>query len=198
MRIFAFILAFTICFPLIGQNPQVAPNGPREDGNIEEQIDYLIKESNNYKNYKVIEKTSLNKLKSNILDSLASVRNRLSQTKSTLTEKNNTIQTLNGKMEALQADLDKTNTEKNSISLFGMNMGKGAFKALMGFIIAALAGLLGLFIFRFKESNVNTVRTKKDLAELQKSFEEHRKRSLEREQKAMRRLQDEINKKSGV
>jgi len=198
LRIFTFALALMLSFSLIGQNLQQTINGPRENGNIEEQIDFLVKESNNYKEYKVIPKVKMEKLKANILDSLAAVRNKLRQSNTTLSEKNNTIQSLNSKLEGLQKELDNTNLEKNSISFLGMNMGKGAFKTLIGLIIAGLAGLLGLFVFRFKESNINTVQMKKELAELQTEFENHRKRSLEREQKAMRRLQDEINRKSGV
>ncbi len=198
-------LSIIFCFVILSISTQVAGqdflnsnSGPREDGSIEEQIDYLVKESNNYKTYKVIPKVKIQKLKANILDTLASVRGKLREAKNTLGEKNNSIASLNTRLSDLQSNLDQTNTEKNSISFLGMNMGKGAYKTLMWFIVAALASLLGFFIFKFKESNIDTVSTRKDYEELQKEFEEHRKRSLEREQKAMRKLQDELNRKSQV
>jgi len=198
ISIVLFTFALLISNNGFGQDLLSDERGPREDGNIEEQIDFLIKESNNYQTYKVIPKVKIQKLKANILDSLASVRGKLRETKNTLGEKNSSIASLNTRLTDLQDKLDQTNADKDSISFLGMNMGKGAYKTLMWLIIGGLAGLLGLFIFKFKESNVDTVSTRKDYEELQREFEEHRKRSLEREQKAMRKLQDEINRKSGV
>ncbi|MEX0314527.1 MAG: tRNA (guanine-N1)-methyltransferase, partial [Allomuricauda sp.] len=51
-----------------------------------------------------------------------------------------------------------------------------------------------LFIYRFRNSNVLTSQAKEALADLEKEFEEHRRRALEREQKISRQLQDELNK----
>jgi len=198
VSILVFFSAIVFSTTTFGQDLLSNNSGPRENGNIEEQIDFLVKESNNYQQYKVIPKVKMQKLKVNILDTLSAVRGRLSQTRNTLSEKNNSIASLNTRLSELQAKLDQTNTEKDSISFLGMNMGKGAYKGLMWLIIAGLASLLGFFIFRFKSSNVDTVRIRSEYEELQNDYEEHRKRSLEREQKAMRKLQDEINRKSGV
>ncbi|WP_407267387.1 hypothetical protein R8G64_12630 [Tenacibaculum maritimum] len=43
-----------------------------------------------------------------------------------------------------------------------------------------------------------TKEAKNNLAEIEQEFEEHRKKSLEKEQKIRRQLQDEINKQRGV
>ncbi len=65
---------------------------------------------------------------------------------------------------------------------------------LMWTAIGILLLLLIIFIIRFKASNAITVKAKENLATMQDEFEEHRKRSIEREQKLRRELQDEINK----
>lgn len=201
MRNFSFFLIFiavVVTTSLSAQTLQTAPSGPREDGNIEEQLDYLILKENNYKTYKVIPRVKMDRFKTSVMDTLAQIRKNLQTANNTLSERNTTITSLNKNITTLQSNLDATNTEKNSISFFGMNMSKGGYKTLMWLIIGGLATLLGMFIFRFRQSNVDTVQTKKDLEDLQKEFEEHRKRSLEREQKAMRKLQDEINRKGGA
>jgi hypothetical protein len=54
--------------------------------------------------------------------------------------------------------------------------------------------LLLLFVFRFRQSNVLTQEAKTKLADLEAEYEEHRRKSLEREQRISRQLQDEINK----
>ncbi len=183
---------------LKAQTDRAVIDGPRENGTIEEQLDYMIIKENSYQTYKVIPKVKMERFKTNVLDTLAGIRNKLQTTNNTLAERNATITSLNDSVKKLQADLDATNLEKNSVSFLGMNMSKGGYKSLMWLIIAGLAGLLGFFVFRFRESNVSTVQTRKDYEDLQVEFEDHRKRSLEREQKAMRKLQDELNRKGGA
>ena len=53
---------------------------------------------------------------------------------------------------------------------------------------------LKLFAYQFKNANTVTKKAKLDLSELETEFEQHRKTALKREQKVMRKLQDEINK----
>jgi len=65
-------------------------------------------------------------------------------------------------------------------------------------VVGILAALLFLFIYRFNASNRITREVKAKLSETEHEFEEHRKRALEREQKVMRKLQDEINKNKGA
>ena len=49
-------------------------------------------------------------------------------------------------------------------------------------------------MYKFKNSNVITKEAKKTLEETEEEFQEHRRVALEREQKIMRKLQDELNK----
>ena len=75
-----------------------------------------------------------------------------------------------------------------------MLMSKTSYNILLWSIIGGLLAFLLFFIYKFKNSNAVTKQAKLSLAETEEEFEEHRKRALEREQKVMRRLQDEINK----
>lgn len=165
-----------------------------ETGTIENQIDNLISTSNNYQDYKVIRKASIFQLKTNILDSLSSLGQSMSASQNRVREQEKTISSLNTQMKQVQEDLEQTNKEKGSISFMGMQMNKGAYQGLMWTIIAGLLGLLGFFVLRFKSSHSVTAQARKDLEEVRHEFDEHRKRSLEREQKAMRKLQDVLNK----
>ena len=73
-------------------------------------------------------------------------------------------------------------------------MSKPTYKLIVWSFVGVLIVLLSFFIFKFKNSNVLTLEAKKALAEMEEEFENHRRRALEREQKVMRKLQDEINK----
>mgnify|MGYP000848115552 CR=1 FL=1 len=71
---------------------------------------------------------------------------------------------------------------------------EGLFKTIMLSIIGGLVLFLLFFISKFKQSISITKQTKSNLKEVEDEYEEHRKKALEREQKVMRRLQDELNK----
>ena len=63
------------------------------------------------------------------------------------------------------------------------------------FIVIGLIAILAFFIFRFKQSNLITKASKLALEQSEKEFELYKEKALEREQKAMCMLQDELNKK---
>ena len=101
---------------------------------------------------------------------------------------------LKSNLSNTQSDLETTNSEKNNMALFGMQMSKISYNMLMWSIIGALLILLIFFIYKFKNSNAITRKANHNLAEIEEEFNEHRKIALEREQKVRRQLQDEINK----
>ena len=169
-------------------------------GTLESQFDYMFKKSFRWTDpktglrYKTIKVNELYKFRGNAFDSLA-------QAKAKFNEANTTIATQRQEIENLKADLGKTNEnltsvtkEKDSISFLGIPMSKAGYNTVLWSIIAALSVLLGIFIGRFKRSNVITVEAKNAKAEIEEEYESHRQRSLEREQKLRRELQDEINK----
>ena len=165
-----------------------------DTGSVKNQFDYLIDESYSYKDYKNIKLNWLTKLKSNISDSLAvAKKTKLSNLKTINTQKQ-TIKNLEDSLVKLETTITTLTTEKQSISLFGNQLGKSFFKTLMFSIIGILIILLVFFISKFKQSNNITIHTKGALKEVEEEFDSHRKTALEREQKVMRKLQDELNK----
>ncbi len=169
-------------------------------GTLESQFDYMFKKSFRWTDpktglrYKTIKVNELYKFRGNAFDSLA-------QAKAKFKEANTTIATQRQEIENLKTDLGKTNEnltsvtkEKDSISFLGIPMSKAGYNTVLWSIIAGLSVLLGIFIGRFKRSNVITIEAKNAKAEIEEEYESHRQRSLEREQKLRRELQDEINK----
>ena len=90
--------------------------------------------------------------------------------------------------------LQNTEQRENEISFLGIQTSKTAYNSIVWTIIIALAVILLFFIYKFKNSNLVTRETNIKLDELEKEFELHRQRSLEREQQLNRKLIDEINK----
>jgi len=112
----------------------------------------------------------------------------------TINSQKRTIDSLKLTLNSSGDTITNLNSQIESISFIGIQFKKETFKTIMLSIIGVLAALLFLFITKFKSSNSVTTQTKLNLKEVEDEYEDHRKRALEREQKVMRRLQDELNK----
>lgn len=164
------------------------------EGTIDNQFEYVIRRSNNYQEFKVVKKTWLYELKAHTIDTLNALHKELSDTQATVNSQSNEINQLKSDLSSTKTNLDNTNKQKDSMALFGMQMSKGGYNALMWTIIAALLALLLLFVYKFNNSNSVTKQAKRTLLETEEEYEEYRRNALEREQKVRRQLQDEINK----
>lgn len=192
-----FIIVFTCLFSLtsFSQNDSEEDKPSLNSGTIDSQFDFVIRKSGKYQEYKVVKQTWMYTLKAHVLDSLQAVHKDLSETQAVVKKQNQEISDLKANLSNTQTDLDQTNTEKDSMTLFGIPMSKTNYKVLMWVIIGALLALLIFFIYKFKNSNDITREARHNLSEIEEEFEEHRKTALEREQKVRRQLQDELNKK---
>ena len=192
----SLILFFTLSLSLLAQETAAIDDDKLSlnSGTIDNQFEYVIRRSNNYQDYKVIKKVWLYALKAHTIDSINAIQKQLDETKTVIKNQTQEISKLKTSLSATQGTLDKTNTEKDSMSLFGMQMSKTAYNTLLWSLIGGLLALLLFFIYKFKDSNTITRDAKKALTDTEEEFEEHRRVALEREQKVRRQLQDEINK----
>ncbi|NNC51399.1 MAG: tRNA (guanine-N1)-methyltransferase [Flaviramulus sp.] len=169
------------------------------NSSINNQFEYVLKKSGNFRGtngqmYEAVRLSMFLTLRAHTIDSLKTVHKDLADTRVIVTNQANEISELKSKLESTQATLEKTNSEKNRMAFFGMQMSKSGYNVLMWSIIIGLLTLLIFFIYKFKNSNSITANAKKALEEIEEEFDEHRRTALEREQKVRRQLQDEIIK----
>ena len=185
-------LALFICISINAQ--ETSPKQSIDSGTIENQFDYIITKSNRYQDYKVVKQIWLLRLKRVVNDSLNVIRKELADTKVTLNEREAEITSLTNELDNSKKNVASLNNEKDSINLFGILISKPFYNTILWSIIGVLLVLLLIYIFRFNRSNTITKDSNEKFDELEKEFEDHRHRSLEREQQLRRKLQDEINK----
>lgn len=191
------LLIITLTFQTQGQTPP-----PQElsltSGPIEDRFEFIFKNSRNYREdgrrYEVVRYEYLLALKGYTVDSLNALKEKLKSTEGLVLNQNEEIESLKNSLNTTKENLDNTIEEKDSMSLFGMQMGKTGYNVLMWSIIAGLSALMVFFILKFKSSNSLTKAAQHKLDELESEFDEHRRIALEREQKVRRQLQDEIMK----
>ncbi len=161
---------------------------------LENQFDKIYRTSTSYQIYKVISKERFQRLKLNVLDSLKASKKTISEKETLLKVEKETVAKTKTLLTKTQSELDMALKKENSISLFGMQLSKTAYNILLWSIITTLILALSYFIFKFFRSNILTKEAQNNLLEVEQEFEQHRKKSLDREQKLRRKLQDEINK----
>ena len=171
-----------------------APVEEAKPTTLEGVFQQLIDRSGAWQNFKMLDRGKLAAFQRSMTDSINGVRSQLVAEKQKVKENEATIKDLNDKITEIQAALDQTKDQKDSVNFFGALVSKGLYNTIMWGIVLALASLLVLYIYKFSNGNVVTKKSINDLNELQEEYENYRKAAIEREQKVRRQLQDEINK----
>ena len=167
-----------------------------EDNTINSQFDEVIEGSNNYQDYKVVKRYKLTQLQKNTVNRIESLKEEIVTSNKTIEEQKLKIENLKAELNNTQNNLNQVTEEKDQISFFGIATDKGTYQTIMWVIVFALVLILVFFIYKYKQSNVLTKEAKKNLAENEAEFDEYRKKSLEKQQKLGRQLQDEKNKQN--
>jgi preprotein translocase subunit SecF len=165
-----------------------------DTGTVKQQIEYVVKKSYDYNEFEVIKKTWVNKLKKNILDTLAKSQKELVHAYSEIDMRDEDIDSARAKITDLESQLATVTKEKNSISFFGVLVAKSVYNSITWGIIITLISIVAILFILFKRSNTVTRSTRSDLDELKEEYEAHRKRSREREEKMARKHLDEVLK----
>ena len=167
-----------------------------DSGTIEQQFDYIINKSTKYKDFQLIRKASILKVKAHALDSVKVIRTELNSSKKSAIDAKNSAEKLSTEVKNLNAQIESISKDVDSISFIGMPLSKSGYNSFVWIIIAALFGGLATFILLFKKGHVTTKNAQTDLDKINTEFESFRKKALLKEQETMRKLQDEINKHS--
>ena len=159
-------------------------------GTIDSQFEYIYDASNNYQEYKVVKKSNLDKLRSNMLDSMRTMRAEVMELKTQLTSKNDSISSLNQVLDQTEAEKQEAIEAKDNFSIFGIAIHKAVYSSLMWLFVGGLGIALAFFSFQYFRSFKKIRKAQKDLEEVQEEFDQHRKNTLERERKLKRELID--------
>ena len=178
----------------------VSQTSPEEtdDTSVKGQFESLYKKSGSYQKYKVIEKNAYSLLQKSILDSVKNLKQTIDTKQHLINEHENKLASLQKEISTLNSQLEESSKIENQISFLGIGLTKANYNIFVWVIVFTLLGLLIFFMYRFKNSNLVTKETRILYEEIEQEFEQHKKKSLEKEQQLRRRLQDEINRQRGI
>jgi large-conductance mechanosensitive channel len=167
-----------------------------ESGTIESQFDYIITKSSTFKEFQLIRKTSILKVKKNALDSLNNLSSQYGTIKASVAPLQSEIKTLEGEIVNLKAEVETTAQDKDSITFLGKKLNKASYNTFVWSLVVILIVALAFFILQFKNSHAVTKKAKNNIDKVEEELEEFKKKAMKKEQELMRKLQDELNKNS--
>ncbi len=192
MKKILFSSLFILCFSVTSFG-QVS-----SETTIDENFSELITSSNNFKGYKVVDSEQLTKLQKLTSNRIEELKAEIAASDESAKKLEEEMLTLEAQLADLEIQLQEITAEKDSIAFLGMPFEKSAYKTIMWGIVGVLVLALILFVVKFRRSHIHTKEARKNLEEVEKEFEAYRAKSLEKEQRLGRLLQDEKNKQMKV
>ena len=164
--------------------------------NVKSQISLLLSRSKRYSNTYGMSIRRFSIVSNNIMDTISLIKKEAISYKKSILEKDNKISLLEMKAKNDSSEIVKLSSTRNEILFLGTNYDKNIFNPLLYTIVfVLLIGLIILSVF-YRKSYVITNQVTNAFREIEEEFEEYKYKSLDRERKLMRKLQDEINKKN--
>ena len=171
-----------ICNFLFDAEGQVIPQ-VLDTGTINQQLEYLQKNTNIYNNYRAVRNDMFLRLKSNVLETKSNLESEIQRLNTDLESNKTKIDTLQSQLTATRADLEEAIKTKNSFSLLGINIDKVLYNTVLWVIILALAVFITITFLLYKRSMVTTSHCKKDLDEIKNQFDAYKKQTREKQEK---------------
>jgi hypothetical protein len=165
---------------------------------LPQQFDKIYRTSTSYQEYKVISKARFQALKANVTDSLNILKKEVQSKSQLISSQKDSIRDIKKVSDTFQTDLNLTVAEKNNINFLGIGFSKSTYNIIVWSLIVLLTIFLLYFSYKYKNSYVITSEARENLKEVEDEMATYKKKSLEREQKLRRELQDEINKQRGA
>jgi hypothetical protein len=144
---------------------------------IRGQIEYVEGHTRIYENYRAIREDIYQKLNKNILDTISSEKNRVTELKNLNAALNGRTDSLNVLLASTREQLNEVTATKNKIRVLGLEINKTAYNSIMWTLLGVVLFLMIIGFLIFRRNLVVLLRTEKDLKELREEFEAYRQSS---------------------
>lgn len=185
-----FVFLFFYASQEVFAQEDTTPKPSLDSGTIDSQFEYIYNSSNNFQEYKVVKRTNLDKLKSNILDSIIVSRDKVASLNLELNSQKDSIRNLNAKLTTTETEKQEAIEAKDNFEFLGIGIDKAVYSSFMWLLVAGLVVALIFFSMQYFRSFKKIKKSQLDLEEVQEEFDQHRKNTLERERKMKRELID--------
>ncbi len=193
MKCFTTLLCLLAIQPLRAQNA-TPETGDWQKATLEERYHMMKSKSQTFQDYKVIKENVLDGVWKITRDSIRTNKARLTEAKGTISSMEAEMKDIRLVLEQEEASMEEMVYASTHISVAGVSLAKRMF---VGMVVVTLLGLLlmlGALIGKLKLMN-SSLKEKIDLINSTSfEFEDYKRKSLDRQTKLSRELQNERNK----
>ncbi|MGE6220945.1 hypothetical protein ACQKCH_14040 [Nubsella zeaxanthinifaciens] len=144
--------------------------------------------------YKMIAKYRLDELWKNVMDTLRKEKADKKNLQQKITEQDKTVNYLKTEISGKEASLTENTNKVNEISVLGMSFEKDTYNIMMWSVVGVLVVALVVVIARSGKS-VSEAKHRTELYnEISEEYQAFKSKSVEKERKLARELQDERNR----
>lgn len=166
----------------------------QETPDLENQFEDFYRASSNYQEYKVVKRADLIDFKNNVLDTVTTYREAVTQLQSEIESQQIENEILSKQHDEVKTSLTTAQQNRDNFSFLGIQISKSVYSLIVWGIICALAIALSLYVYKYNNSNSTTRDAQGKLQETEDEFASYKQRAMEREQKLKRQLLDEQKK----
>ena len=170
----------------------------KAEKSIEQQYTVFKKNLNLWKNYYYLSEPQLNQFFNAMSDTISGIKNEVLERRNQVKLLQNEINLKNQEIIEIQAKLENSVRNQNSVKVLGVYVSKGMYLLTMYILILAVLAFSGIIFTLFNRSNKLTKRIQADYNDLKQEFEIHKKNALERYVKInteLTKARFELNKK---
>lgn len=188
------ILVYFLCLSVYGQLPM--PDALFK-GTVKEQINSIYDRTKVFEEYRAVREDMFQKLVGNLSDTIKQSSEKIRYLNASVQRLNHKVDSLTNHLQSTKQNLEETNAAKNSIRIFGKDISKAAYNAVMWIAILGLAVLAVLLFLSFKRGMVISQQSTKELNDLKEEFQAYRKSAREAREKLSMDHFNELKKLKG-
>lgn len=164
------------------------------DFSLNGQYQFLLSRSRSVNGYKLVNPYRLSAVWKSAIDSLAKEKTALNTLKVKVTEQEKTISTLRTAVKGSETEVADTNAKVDEITFLGISFTKGTYNIIVWSIIAVLTIAVIVVVARSTKNILEAKHRTQLYDEVSAEYQAFKAKSVEKERKLARELQDERNK----
>jgi hypothetical protein len=193
MRPIFYLPLLFLCSAAYAQQ-EVSSALENDNKSLNKRFEIMVSNSQNFTDYKVIKESYLRDFWKMVKDSVHVAHTDLKIANDTIASLNKQIELQNENLKQAENEMAEMEHDSTHINAYGLDLHKGLFLTVflvvvggLGFLVVALYGRQSLLQRSYDE-------TASTLNEINEEFMEHKRKSLDKQMKLSRELQDERNK----
>lgn len=170
------------------------PSLEKDAQNLQQRYLVLKAKTESYNEYKVIRESLLDSFWQMALDSINEAKAEISNKAQEIKNHQLRIDAITADLQAKESEVEDILHAGTHISFLGIDFGKGFFKSVFLILVSSLLAVSVFLLWSLRSSLSSAKESRKLFEQVNAEYEDYKRKSLEKQMKLSRELQNERNK----